>query len=451
MGSVSLRLATGEAVLGTVTVAVALVGERGELRVGGESGPVVRPLRFGERWHAVRHALTAPDPVFELTGAVRTLASGRAAATAFDDGGDDAGAVDVLALHLAGAGSGAPGFATVAAVLARTLGWGPDTLAASDATEADYLAGLVADAAPDDGWQRLVFDPAGGDDPARSLARLRSDLAADLLRRGQEPPDLSLVDLGQGGATPFEHGFPPEVASDVGSLGDHRLEGPEPTDVGAATGGTVAWPDPSPRLETASATAGWPARDDPDVPDRQAGGDRPVMGQVDELTAGGGPAAGGPGIGGSGFGPRGVGDAPGGLGRRTGGGGGLRGAAARSPARSPGPAASEGIVAGATGAPGWWDDAAVRAGWAPSGRGRGPRTAARRSDGSNGVPDAASAVWASPAGQVLAIEDGPGTGFQIPPDGAGGEAPARPLDPEQLADAVAAELHRTADLRGIDG
>jgi len=441
MGPVSLRLATGEAVLGSVIVPVALVGERGALRVGGAAGAVVRPLRFGERWHAVRHALTAPDPLFQLAGAVGALASAQGVAAdevpEVDDGGgavDMVVVVEVLALHLAGAGSGGPGFATVTAVLTRTLGWGPQALAASDASDADHLARLVTDAAAtDDEWQRVVFDAAGAEDLSGSLAALRDELAADLLRRGQEPPDLSLVDLGRPDSQAPAHSHRPPTEGDLERSGDHELLGRDGQAGPAHVAAAGPRPVPVPRSGTTPAPVGSA------YPDALAGTD---------YAAGTG---------------RGVEGLHGGADRPAGGAG---DGAGPGPAHGPDGAADDDRAPHAGGSGAWGE--AVLAAWAPprpspwppAGGARSPRLA----------PAAAGTAWAGalaasaggavapladvpvdPGPAPLTLANGDRTPLRMSSDGLAGGSPGGWISPEQLADAVASELHHTADLRGIDG
>ena len=477
MSSVSLRLATGEALLGTVTVPVALVGDRGELRVGGPAGPVVRPIRFGERGRAVRHALAAAEPLTELAGTVGVLASGSLA-------GADL-VVEVLALHLAGAGSGGPGFATVTALLSRSLGWGPEALAASDAAEADDLARLLSDAAAGDEWQRVVFDPVDASESGDDLVALRDALAADLLRRGQEPPDLTLVDRVDTVGGPVDHGYhPPAAGADVEALGwparpsgdagsgpeggvtsmsvdgDDRDRRGSPADGGEHLSGTdgpgdLTSPGGPDRPQAVDAADGWSAAHsgDPGGPARSRGSRDPGSGGSRGPGIGGSAGPNGPGVrggvgepgsgtwGGSGTGDAdevfldgrdtgGTGADPGRTGRATGNGHGRR---PQAPVDGSGVGSGEGATLVATGG-GVWD-----------GPSTGPRAARRAGEArpASGAPD---------LGRLLVADDAESDWARPWPDRppASGAGAGWASTPEQLADAIAAELHRTADLRGVD-
>src|SRR2546421_9889894 len=137
-----------EALLGPLIAPIARAGSRGELRIGGPSGTCLRPLTFGERTTEAVRALSTPTPR-------DTLCPGILRAATVTDGDGDNNVAQVLALHLAGAGSDAPGFAESALLVARAAGWDPATLADAEAAEVDRLALHLAPPAVDSGWTRL--------------------------------------------------------------------------------------------------------------------------------------------------------------------------------------------------------------------------------------------------------------------------------------------------------
>jgi hypothetical protein len=197
MAGLELRLSEGRARLGRTSVEVALADEPGALRIGGADGMVLRPLSFGERDRLVRYAAAAPQPLAELATLV-TAASRESETEVLE-----AAIVDCLALHLAGAKSGGFGFAAEASLLARALGWSPRQIAEAEASEIDALAvqwrgAEAADEAAggrDDGWTRVVLTttPDAAAPASDSPSELRAALAQDLLDRGREGLDLSLL------------------------------------------------------------------------------------------------------------------------------------------------------------------------------------------------------------------------------------------------------------------
>ncbi len=105
----SLHIGDGIARLGGVTLPTR-ASARG-LELGGDA--VLQPISFGLRSRLV--SLSADD-----------LAQVLLAEMLDGDAGDlNPLALQALALHLAGADSGAPGFAASAALVARLLGWPP--------------------------------------------------------------------------------------------------------------------------------------------------------------------------------------------------------------------------------------------------------------------------------------------------------------------------------------
>jgi hypothetical protein len=161
----------GEVRAGGARTAFASAGRAGELRLGGRSGPIVRPVSFGERGRAGAAALTATDPEEALCAALRRAALAPGS-------GVDPELIDVVLLALAGGDEeGAPPFAEAALLVLRSTGGELASLLSAPAIEVDRLATALS-AGGDDGWTRVAFAPV-----ADELAAVRSHLAGALLAR----------------------------------------------------------------------------------------------------------------------------------------------------------------------------------------------------------------------------------------------------------------------------
>ncbi len=201
--SVVLRLSDGVAEVLGHSIAVAPVDDGG-LRVGGAFGPVLRPLTFTERTSAAELALTVDDGRQELIA--RVMAHAVVNGQMSDGLGDEASrdaiepmALRALALHLSGAGSGGPSFTECAVLAARTLGWGPQDLQALPAQEVDRLVDRLGQGRPTEsasGWNRVVFQESPSSKTgteSEELAALVDRLADDLLQRAAGGIDKGLL------------------------------------------------------------------------------------------------------------------------------------------------------------------------------------------------------------------------------------------------------------------
>src|SRR3954470_10670795 len=94
--SVVFDVGQGLAFVGGRTLAVADAGPQGELRIGGDAGPVLAPITFDARTRIATLAAATGDPAAALGAGVL------AAATAEPHGVDQL-VLEVLALALAGA------------------------------------------------------------------------------------------------------------------------------------------------------------------------------------------------------------------------------------------------------------------------------------------------------------------------------------------------------------
>lgn len=198
----------GYAVVGAVSVPVSAAGAGGELRVGGDAGPVLRPLAFGERTRIVARMATSPQAAEGLGAAIVEAAMVEA-------GEADGLLVEILALALAGADAQGPLFSAAALMVARALGWDLRSLNALEAAEVDRLAlhlGGPAPAEADDGWSRIVFVAA----PPSAPEQIRRQLALQLLARAApgaaEPAPTTeaapALPFGEAGAIASSEGAP---------------------------------------------------------------------------------------------------------------------------------------------------------------------------------------------------------------------------------------------------
>ncbi|WP_437569802.1 hypothetical protein [Sorangium sp. So ce542] len=410
--TIVIDAAGGRARIGRTEIAIAQAGTRGELRVGGASGPVLRPLTFGERTRLCARAAACPSPRDALCGALLGAALGGLAVAP-----EDRAALEVLALALAGAEEPAPSFVDTTVLVARATGWDPAQLYDVEAAEIDRIAARLGSAArpggaASSGWRSFVIADGDGDGDVRSA---RAELADRLLER---------------------------------SGGAREVEAPrEDVDAGAAwsapdaqrTGAPAAGPSPEALAAIQAAFSGQ---------GRQAAA---------RTEVGGGAAALPPGhVPGRVEVDAGIGAAPG---RRTGVGpsAGVTAASAASAAAPPAPASAPAASRARSAAPrapavaprvpqaathGAWTTAGAALALAPWEEPR-PQPAAPTL-----VPPAALAALhaapppaSAPHAQVLAL---------APPGLGGAPAAAACPDAAALADAIAALLDEECDLRGLD-
>jgi len=214
-----IEVARGELVIGDLVVPMSVEGAADVWRVGGPGGPLLRSLGYGERTRLCALAATSVEPRASLAAAVV-----RAATVA-------AGEVDELiaqtaALLLCGAGDDGSSFSDTVLRVGRAAGWDLGQLMDAQAADVDRLAvalGATTQVA-DSGWNRLVFEAAGGD---ASVLAVRDRLADRLLARVDE----TALDLEE--QTALLDGPPPSgertVASAVASaslVGEHRTAAP---------------------------------------------------------------------------------------------------------------------------------------------------------------------------------------------------------------------------------
>jgi hypothetical protein len=161
---------------GGVAAPYAASGHRGEVRLGGDAGPLMRPVTFGERSAAAGDALTATSPRSALCGALRLRATVEVGAGATLP----AELLDCVVLAMAGADDErAPSFADSALIVLRETGGELTSVLDAPAREVDRLAIALHGEAGD-----VLGGPAV---PALTLAGVRDLLAAMLLFRAAAP------------------------------------------------------------------------------------------------------------------------------------------------------------------------------------------------------------------------------------------------------------------------
>jgi hypothetical protein len=184
--SVAADPAGGVIRVGRMRVEASPAGTEGELRVGGDGGTVLRPLRFGERT-AVIVAASAQPRIEEAVAA-----SVLAAATVREGGGERL-LLETIALWMAGAAWDAPSYAETALLVGRVGNWRLHDVLDAPAEAVDRLAAHLGDQQQRGGaWKTLIFQPAAGED----AAAIRKKYVEQLLRRSNsdEQPMTSRTD-----------------------------------------------------------------------------------------------------------------------------------------------------------------------------------------------------------------------------------------------------------------
>lgn len=152
------------------------------VQVGGEDGPHIRALSFGERFSLVSLSAGSSDPADTIAVTVLQAATLKQGSRSFT--AEETAAVEALALSLAGADTAEPGFINTLMKVAHATGWSMEQVDAAPAGRIDQMALQLepARAEADGGWTRLVFNPDANNENATALT-IRERLARNLLRR----------------------------------------------------------------------------------------------------------------------------------------------------------------------------------------------------------------------------------------------------------------------------
>lgn len=227
--------AGGRAFIGGTAVPVRESGIRGELRIGGAGGPLLRPLSFGERSRLAAWALGTPETLPDFCRGVLRAAT-------VEPGTCDLGVQEILALFLAGAGEDAPPFAEAALSVARAAGWEFEQVYRAEAAEVDRLAVYLGGRPADSGWTRIVFAASDG-----GIEAIRRELAERLLKRAEPYADEPTVPAPAAGFVPT-FGTSAATATGTEPPPDRQAPGSEPKAASvlpAATSASHPRPEPA--------------------------------------------------------------------------------------------------------------------------------------------------------------------------------------------------------------
>ena len=152
------------------------------VQVGGEDGPHIRALSFGERFSLVSLSAGSSDPADTIAVSVLQAATIKQGSRSFT--AEETAAVEALALSMAGAETAEPGFINTLMKVAHATGWSMEQVDAAPAGRIDQMALQLesARAEADSGWTRLVFNPDANDENLTART-IRERLARNLLRR----------------------------------------------------------------------------------------------------------------------------------------------------------------------------------------------------------------------------------------------------------------------------
>lgn len=173
----------GELRIGGLVLPIAEAHPDGAVRLCPPSGPVFRPITFGERLRRVERASASVDPVESLCAAITACAMVSAGEAELSQ--TEREASQTLALVLAGADIEAPHFTDAMLLLGGNAGWRYDEIEKAEAARVDRLARRLEPRTgedDDDGWSRVVFS-APAPQPSGAIRR---DLARRLLERFAE-------------------------------------------------------------------------------------------------------------------------------------------------------------------------------------------------------------------------------------------------------------------------
>lgn len=172
----------GELRIGGLVLPIAEAHPDGAVRLCPPSGPVFRPITFGERLRRVERASASADPVESLCAAITACAMVSAGEAELSPVEREAS--QTLALVLAGADIEAPPFTDAMLLLGGGAGWRYDEIEKAEAARVDRLARRLEPQREqdDDGWSRVIFSA-----PApQASGIIRRDLARRLLERFTE-------------------------------------------------------------------------------------------------------------------------------------------------------------------------------------------------------------------------------------------------------------------------
>lgn len=172
---VTFDLPRERAIIGSIEVVVAVAGRDGEIQICGTDGPIIRPLRFGQRTRVVLFAAQSTDPCGGVRDGILKEACVRPGVAPLS-------VQQILAMVLTGASIPAPTFAETTVLVARSTGWDPAQLDEAEAMEVDRLAIHLGGRVESSDWTQLIL----ADDLNDDLDAIANKLAYRLLSRLNE-------------------------------------------------------------------------------------------------------------------------------------------------------------------------------------------------------------------------------------------------------------------------
>ncbi|MBU1054934.1 MAG: hypothetical protein KKC46_14065 [Proteobacteria bacterium] len=179
----TLRIDTnrGEAIIGPVRVEVCAIGDENHLRIGGEDGPVLRQITFGERTAAYlncRHAAKYADFLSAIIAHTATVSPGIG----------ERDIIEIIALHLAGAENDAPTFVETANKVSKATGWSAELIDSRPAVYIDSLFMQISGIT--NPWRTILLAPS----TEEPLLSIKHHLAMSILKRGNGSSELNEPD-----------------------------------------------------------------------------------------------------------------------------------------------------------------------------------------------------------------------------------------------------------------
>lgn len=211
--AILLDPATGYGIIADHRFPLAFAGTGGELQLNGEHGPVLRPLRFGERSRLVWQATSTARPHSSVIASIAQCAEVRA-------GEANLAIQQIVALVLAGAELEAPPFTETTLLISQRAGADLRQLAVLDAAEVDRLALCLVAEPSESEWNTLMF----GQRVSSDLDTIRDELAERLLRRGRIRPDVPAAP-----ARRSSNVEPPTTDASVSTLAPSPMDALKPT------------------------------------------------------------------------------------------------------------------------------------------------------------------------------------------------------------------------------
>lgn len=182
---ISIDFESGLIFIGQTSVSVKLTVDQGYLHLNYPDGPILRPLSVLERLRLIQYAVTANNAPAALAASILHEATVK-------PGVGDYRLYEAVALHIAGGGLKAPPIYQAISKVARHTGWHPNEIFSADAAQIDHMASALAPASSSE-WTRVLMLDAGQDE----LDAYANDLAASLIGRMDDRKSGDLSHVGQ--------------------------------------------------------------------------------------------------------------------------------------------------------------------------------------------------------------------------------------------------------------